>query len=155
MRTTVSYLIAGSALAVGILAGACSATRSPEPTPSASAPSLSATVETPESSQAVVPETQVPIGDVEAVSASKPSAEALDVFTKCHIGDHDLVALARVTGMVKLASKNDVTHYVALSGREPQLAEAGPAWVVTMHIELPQPGSTEIWTDPTCVVTGN
>ena len=44
-------------------------------------------------------------------------------------------------------------HYVPLTGREPQLAEAGPAWIVTVHHDFPQPGSTELWTDPTCVVT--
>jgi hypothetical protein len=85
------------------------------------------------------------------VSASNPSAEANEVFAKCHIGD--MVLLKAVTSMGKIASAQDLEHYVPLTGREPQLSEPGPAWIVTVHDSLPQPGSTELWSDPTCVVT--
>jgi hypothetical protein len=43
---------------------------------------------------------------------------------------------------------------VPLTGREPQLSEPGPAWIVTVHADIVQPAGNEIWTDPTCVVTG-
>src|SRR5215216_4047265 len=125
MRTTGSFLLAGSALAVAIFVGACSSAGGQATPTSASGPSLSATVETPNASLSVISGSELPIGGAEAVSASRPSAEALDVFTKCHIGDHDLVALGRVTGMGKLASTKDITRYVPLTGREPQLAETG------------------------------
>lgn len=89
---------------------------------------------------------------IEPVSASKPSAEAKEVWAKCQIGEQ--IPLENVTSMGRIESAKDLAHYVSLTGREPQLKEAGPAWVVTVKAEVPQPGSTELWTDPTCVVTG-
>lgn len=87
------------------------------------------------------------------VSASSPSAAAKAAFAKCHVGDDDLIPLTSVTGAGRIASAKDLAHYMPLTGREPQLGEPGPAWIVTVHAELPQPGSNEAWTDPTCVVT--
>jgi hypothetical protein len=90
--------------------------------------------------------------DIIAVSASKPGAAAQAVLGKCNIGDQ--IELKNVTGMGMIASPKDLPRYVPLTGREPQLVEAGPAWIVTVHAKIPQPGSSELWTDPTCVVTG-
>ena len=95
-------------------------------------------------------ETPLP-GDVRAVSASNPSAGALDAMAKCHIGD--MIPIAKVTGMGQIASATDLYRYIPLTGREPQLREEGPAWIIQVHAELPQPGSNEVWIDPTCVVT--
>lgn len=107
------------------------------------------------SSAVVAPPTAATTSGAEivAVSASKPGAAAQAVLDKCGIGDQ--IELKRVTGMGMIASPEDLPHYVALTGREPQLAESGPAWVVTVHADLPQPGGNEVWTDPTCVVTGD
>lgn len=73
------------------------------------------------------------------------------MLAKCNVGVQ--ILLDRVTGMGKVPMASDLARYVPLTGREPQLKEAGAAWVVTIHADLPQPGSTELWTDPTCVVT--
>lgn len=85
------------------------------------------------------------------ISASKPGAEAAAVLARCNVGEQ--IAIDKVTGMGKIASASDLARYVPLTGREPQLKEGGPAWIVTVAAELPQPGSTELWVDPTCVVT--
>lgn len=85
------------------------------------------------------------------VSAADPGQEAAKVLAKCNIGEQ--IPLDKVTGMGKVPSASDLGDYVPLTGREPQLKEAGPAWVVTISADLPQPGSTELWSNPTCVVT--
>jgi hypothetical protein len=87
------------------------------------------------------------------ISASSPSAAAKVALAKCHVGDDDLIPFKSVTGAGQIASAKDLGHYLPLTGREPQLGESGPAWIVTVHAELPQPGSNEVWRDPTCVVT--
>lgn len=137
--------IAASIVTLSLLASACTSTLAPVTTetdvlktpslPSPSTPTLQASA------------------DIVAVSVSKPTVEAQDIFGKCHIGDDDLVPFKYVTGMGKIESARDLLHYVPLTGREPQLAESGPAWIVTVHRNLPQPGSNESWADPTCVVT--
>jgi hypothetical protein len=88
---------------------------------------------------------------IPAVSASEPGKEASEILEKCNIGDQ--IPLARVTGMGKVRAASDLARYVPLTGREPQLRESGAAWVVTVGADIPQPGSTEVWSDPTCVVT--
>lgn len=89
-------------------------------------------------------------GEIEAVSKSKPTAEAVDVMAKCSIGEQ--IVIDKVSGMGKVPTAKDVLHYVPLTGREPQLKEQGPAWMVQIRGDVPQPGG-EIWTDPVCVVT--
>jgi hypothetical protein len=84
------------------------------------------------------------------VSASKPSAGAVDAFAKCHIGD--MILISRVTGMGQIASAKNLAHYIPLTGREPQLTEDGPAWVIQIRGDIQEPGN-EVWTDPTCFVT--
>lgn len=88
---------------------------------------------------------------IEPVSASKPGAEAAAVLARCNVGEQ--ISIGKVTGMGKIPSASDLVRYVPLTGREPQLKETGPAWIVTVAAELPQPGSTELWINPTCVVT--
>ena len=126
-------------LALGCSMGAV-VTEGPQPSSSA-ASTVGPSMETP------------PAGDVMAVSASAPSAGAADAIAKCHVGD--MIPISSVTGMGQVASAADLVHYVPLTGREPQLREAGPAWIIQVHADVPQPGSGEIWTDPTCVVTQN
>ena len=52
-------------------------------------------------------------------------------------------------GEIPLAK--DLLRYVPLTGREPQLKEVSPAWVIQFKGDLPE--GAEIWTDPICVVT--
>jgi hypothetical protein len=88
---------------------------------------------------------------IAAVSATKEGAEAAAVLAKCNIGEQ--IPLDHVTGMGKIADASKLAVYVPLTGREPQLKETGPAWIVMVADEVRQPGSTEVWTNPTCVVT--
>lgn len=74
------------------------------------------------------------------------------MFAACHVGLHDLVPVTAVTGMGKIARASDLGHYLPLTGREPQLSQTGPAWIVTVHADLPQPGGGGVWNDPACVV---
>jgi hypothetical protein len=94
-----------------------------------------------------------------AVSASRPSAEAAAVFATCRIGD--FVPINQVAGMAKLPAASDLPHYVPLSGREPELKESGPVWVIQIKGDVtqqgrgsPSPGG-EIWTNPVCFVTNS
>ena len=63
--------------------------------------------------------------------------------------------------MAKLPAASDLTHYVALTGREPLLEEPGPVWVIQIKGDVPQQGGGspspggEIWTDPICFVTSS
>jgi hypothetical protein len=63
-----------------------------------------------------------------------------------------MILIEKVAGMAQVPSAKDVVRYVPLTGREPQLKEDGPAWVIQIKGEVQQRGS-EIWIDPTCVVT--
>lgn len=89
-------------------------------------------------------------GELVAISGSAPSAGAADAMAKCHIGD--MIPMSEVSGMAQLSAAGEITHYVPLTGREPQLRETGPVWVIQIHGDVQEPGG-EIWTDPTCVVT--
>lgn len=71
-------------------------------------------------------------------------------MAKCHIGD--MIVADKVAGMGLLPSAPDILRYVPLTGREPQLKEPGPVWVIQIRGDVQQRGD-EIWTDPTCVVT--
>lgn len=86
-----------------------------------------------------------------AVSASHPSVEAADVFATCRIGE--FIPINEVAGMAKLPSASDLRHYVALTGREPELKGPGPVWVIQIKGDVPQRG--EIWTNPICFVTNS
>lgn len=117
------------------------------------------TAPTPDTSGSVRPPTPTQVSDrpidrsIAPISASQPGEEAEDILAACNIGDQ--IPIAKVTGMGKIPSASELRRYVPLTGREPQLKEAGPAWVITIHADVPQPGSPELWTDPTCVVTAD
>ena len=142
MRRLTSLLTIAAILIVG-----CTGGRSQSVAPTiASEASLHTTL------PSIEPTSQPPIDEsVTAVSASRPGDEAARVLANCNIGEQ--IPLERVTGMGKIASAADLARYVPLTGRERQLKESGPAWVVTVDAEVPQPGSTELWINPTCVVT--
>jgi hypothetical protein len=91
-------------------------------------------------------------GDIPPVSASKPGAAAADAMAKCHVGDGDTVSITQVTGMGQIPSAADLPRYVPLTGREPQLHDPGPAWVIQIEGDVRQKNG-EVWTNPTCVVT--
>ena len=85
-----------------------------------------------------------------AVSRSHPSAEADAALTRCQI---DLTASRlKVTAMGLLSNPKDAVRFVGLTGREPQLTDTGPMWLITTSGELIQP-SGDGWTDPVCAVT--
>jgi hypothetical protein len=86
-----------------------------------------------------------------AVSASHPSAEAAAVFATCRIGEW--IPIREVAGMAKLPAASDLTHYVPLTGRGPELKEPGPLWVIQINGDLTM--RSEIWTDPIYFVTNS
>jgi hypothetical protein len=90
--------------------------------------------------------------ELAAVSASNPGPDAEAALEKCHIGDQ--IPLDRVVAMAKIPFARDLAHYIPLTGREPQLTEPGPAWVIQVQGDVQERGD-EVWTDPTCVVTTN
>ena len=146
VRTGTHRLISLMTLAALLIVGCTGAQRASVAPTAASRASPAAAL------PSIEPTTQPPIDEsVAAVSASKPRDEAAKVLAKCNIGEH--IPLERVTGMGKIPSAGDLARYVPLTGRERQLKESGPAWVVTIDAEVPQPGSTELWINPTCVVT--
>ena len=144
MKLSVCSLPLGIVLAVGVVAGCTtpSAPASAEAIPASPAASAQGS-------------TTGLTGRILAISLSNHTAEDQAVLDGCHVGDHDLVPIANVTGMGKIASPKDLSRYVPLTGREPQLLDDGPAWIVTTHMNLAQPGGDEVWTDPTCVATRN
>ena len=129
------------------LLSACAATGAPVTT---TKPGAEATV----SPSLIVSATLAVGSDITGVSLSNLSPDAKTVFAACHLGDEDQIPLDRVTGVGVLASTKDVLHYIPLTGREPQLVEEGPIWIVTVDFDLPMPGGGEVMIDPTCVVTG-
>jgi hypothetical protein len=123
---------------------------------SAAACTAGGPVTLPERTSTVAPVESPPIASALAdvlapVSRSNPAPGAADALAKCHIGD--TIPIDKVTGMGEIGAASDVTRYVRLTGREPQLRDAGPAWVITVRADLPQPPSSEVWSNPTCVVT--
>jgi len=95
---------------------------------------------------------RLPDGVLAVVSRSRPSAEALDVLARCHIGDGEPVDLSQVTGMAQLASGSELVHFVPLTGLEPELADLDPVWVVQVEGELQQLGD-QVWINPTCIAS--
>lgn len=53
-------------------------------------------------------------GELQAVSASHPSAAAADAMAKCLIGD--TIPLENVAGMAQVAAAKDIVRYVPLTG---------------------------------------
>jgi len=88
---------------------------------------------------------------VAPISISHPAPGAARALAACHVGDQ--FSTAQVVGAGEIAPAGDVWHYVPLTGREPILATAGPAWVIQLRAAVPQPGGGGVWTDPTCIVT--
>lgn len=138
--------LCATVLFAAILTG-CAATGAPVTTTQTRAePTISPSV--------TIPAAPASGSDIVGVSLSKLSADAKVVFAACHLGDEDQIPLDRVTGVGVLASAEDVLHYIPLTGREPQLAEEGPIWIVTVDFDMPLPGGGEVMVDPACVVTG-
>jgi hypothetical protein len=98
------------------------------------------------------PVSSSPEPTISPVSISNPNPGAKDAFEKCHIGD--MILIEKVAGMGQIPSAKDLLHYVPLTGREPQLQEESPAWVIQIKGEVQQFGN-EIWIDPICIVTAN
>lgn len=85
------------------------------------------------------------------VSASSPSSEAAAVLARCGVGMADSVRIDQVKAMGQVPV-SDIAHFVGLTGREPQLAEKGLAWIIQTKGDFPQPGG-DVWTDETCIAT--
>ena len=140
MRATLSVGVLGLVLFLAACTGATQPTSSP-------ALSSEASVAVSPSSSALPPVDST----IRPVSGSSPSPAAADAMAKCNVGTQ--IPVAEVTGMGQLPDASRLPHYVPLTGREPQLKQGGPVWVVTVQAEIPQPGSGEVWIDPTCIVT--
>jgi len=97
-------------------------------------------------------------GGIAPVSISHPSPGAKDAFRKCQVGDiggAGMYSFDLITGMGQVPSARDVYHYVPMTGREPELENDGPAWVVQFHGEFPMLKIAETWTDPVCIATAD
>jgi hypothetical protein len=115
-------------------------------------PPAATTTPTPTTKPSETAPTQ-PVGsgqELAAVSASLPTAAAADAMAKCHI--RDMIEIGKVAGMAQLPNAAELLRYVPLTGREPQLKEAGPVWVIQIKGDVQEMGG-EVWTNPICVVT--
>jgi hypothetical protein len=74
--------------------------------------------------------------DVQPVSASNPSSAARDALARCHVGDQ--YRIEQVSAMGEIGEARDLGHYVPVTGREPQLKDHGPAWVIQFKGDLVQ-----------------
>lgn len=93
-------------------------------------------------------------GDVVAVSLTAPNEEAAAGISACGVRDH----ADQVAGAGILSSTNLLPHYVAFTGREPEIQVGGSAFVVRYNgtIRLPLRGGAA-YTDAenvTCAVIG-
>lgn len=142
MKKLIAVSVLAAAL-VGCVSGGAVVTEQPNSTTSPTSPPVAslAPVATPDSG----------VPTLSPVSASHPSAEAADVMAKCRIGD--FVPINQVAGIAKLPAASDLPHYVPLTGREPELKEPGPLWVVQIKGDLSM--RYGIWTDPICLVTNS
>jgi hypothetical protein len=140
MKKVVALTILTTALA-GCVSGGAIVTEPPTSTTSPTNPSV-ASLE-----PVATPEGGAPT--LVAVSASHPSAEAAEVLTKCRVGE--FIPISQVAGMAKLPAASDLSHYVPVTGREPELNEPGPMWVIQIKGDLSM--RSGIWTDPICFVT--
>jgi hypothetical protein len=136
-------LAATSWLAIGI--AACTAPIGVVPSPDVSAVASSPPVAQPTADD-------IPAGVLQVGSVLRPTPEQAEVLVKCQVGDGMPIDPKQVIGMAELADGAEITHFVPLSGREPQLKDPDPVWVVQVSGEIPQLGG-EVWVDPTCVVT--
>ena len=89
---------------------------------------------------------------MQSVTITNPDASVQAVFEKCQIDFG--VPKSEIVGMGMIGEPTDLPRFVALTGREPQLSDQGPTWVIQIHGEMRTPAG-ELWTDPTCVVTAN
>ncbi|MBA2719026.1 MAG: hypothetical protein H0U52_07275 [Chloroflexi bacterium] len=142
MKRLVTLLILATSLVGCVSAGAVVT----DPPTSTRSPTIR-----PVSSFAPVATSDTGAAAIGAVSASHPDAEAADVFVKCRIGD--FIPMKQVAGMGKLPAGGDLTHYVPLTGREPELKEPGPVWVIQIRGDVSM--GDQIWTDPICLVTNS
>jgi hypothetical protein len=74
-------------------------------------------------------------------------------LAKCHVPDQFAIEL--VSGMGRIENPRDLPHFIPLTGRESQLSQHGPAWIIQLAADVPQPGGGGVWTNPTCVVTAD
>lgn len=146
MRLTLTML--ASTLAVIACAGPQGLVTSEAPTNEVlPSPSAVAATHPVESAQAGLPEGVLQVGSV-----AHPTPEEVEILGKCQVGGDLAIAPNQVTGMAKLSDGSEITHFIPLSGREPQLNDPEPVWLLTVHGDIPQFGG-EVWVDPSCVVT--
>lgn len=78
------------------------------------------------------------------VSRSNPGPEAQAAIDACNLDP------TRISGMAKLGDAAELPQYVRLTGKEPELREHKPVWVITYSGRFT---IRTIWAeDPTCVV---
>ena len=67
----------------------------------------------------------------------------------CQVG---MLGLDAVAGMGRIDSAARAREYAPLTGREPELVSAKPAWMIQFRGEVPQLRGGEVWIDPVCIV---
>jgi len=147
LKTAMNTLLRFATLIAGatLVAAACvtpEARVPPTPLPAPTSPPMEATTS---AGPVVVQPLSAPIdASLAPVARSNPGPEAQAAIDACNLDP------ARITGMAKVADARDLPKYVRLTGREPELREAKPVWVITYSGRFT---IRTIWADdPTCVV---
>jgi hypothetical protein len=88
---------------------------------------------------------------VEPVSRSHPGRGAEQAMSVCNV---ETLGVGAIAGMGLIERAEDARDYAPLTGREPVLESAEPAWIIQFRGEIPQYLAGETWIDPVCIVVG-
>jgi hypothetical protein len=88
-----------------------------------------------------------------AVSLSHLTAEEQSALDACNVGSFDF-SVDKISGIARIPHATDVTRYVPLTGREPELKTDEAVWVIAFSGDLRVPRRTVTARDPVCVVVG-
>ena len=86
---------------------------------------------------------------IQPVSRSSPGPDAQAALDACNV---DSLGDGTIAGMGLVPEANQVRNYAPLTGREPELQSAAPAWMIQFSGDIPQLLAGEVWRDPICVV---
>lgn len=136
---------------VGVGCGAPIASRTPSAEPSPSIrPTTAAATDAPTPS-AWLPSSALPVDPaIDPISRSSPSAEAEAAMEACNVAG---IGIDAISGMGLLDAATHARTYAPLTGREPELMNDSPAWMIQFKGEVPMPlHQYEVWIDPICIV---
>ena len=86
---------------------------------------------------------------IQPVSRSSPGPDAQAALDACNVAT---LGDGTIAGMGLVPEANQVRNYAPLTGREPELQSAAPAWMIQFSGDIPQLLAGEVWRDPICVV---